>query len=60
MLVQRLGLGNRIMISLRKINVERWIFFSFIKGSQRHEQIMKSRWMLKQNSNMLLKCQYLP
>lgn len=43
MLVQRLGLGNRIMISLRKINVERWIFFSFIKGSQRHEQIMKSR-----------------
>lgn len=43
MLVQRLGLGNRIMISLRKINVERWIFLSFIKGSQRHEQIMKSR-----------------
>lgn len=31
MLVQRLGLGNRIMISLRKINVERWIFFPLSK-----------------------------
>lgn len=31
MLVQRLGLGNRIMISLRKINVERCCFFPLSK-----------------------------